>query len=149
MNVQKAIAPVVKTVTVEASVERAFGVFTEGIATWWPLSTHSIGLDDAMSVMFEARIGGRIYEVCADGTEHEWGEVVECDPPNRIVYSWQPGSPAPTEVEIRFTAEGSRTRVDLEHRYWERLGDRAEEARSDYNSGWDIVIARYVGSVSA
>jgi hypothetical protein len=33
-------APVRKTVTVEASVEHAFKVFTDGFDTWWPRSHH-------------------------------------------------------------------------------------------------------------
>jgi uncharacterized protein YndB with AHSA1/START domain len=32
-----------QTVTVEAPPGRAFAVFTEGLASWWPLDTHQIG----------------------------------------------------------------------------------------------------------
>ena len=31
----------------------------------------------------------------------------------------------PTEIEVTFTDEGGKTRVDLEHRGWERLGEHA------------------------
>jgi hypothetical protein len=35
-------------------------VFTEGINTWWPLKTHSIGEDRAESVRIEPRVGGLV-----------------------------------------------------------------------------------------
>lgn len=45
---------------------------------------------------------------------------------------------------MRFVADGNRTRVDLEHRGWERLGERGVETRRGYDGGWDEVFARYV-----
>ena len=39
-----------------------------------------------------------------------------------------------TEVEVQFTPEGSGTRVELEHRYLERLGDTAEGFRDAIHS---------------
>jgi hypothetical protein len=59
--------------------------------------------------------------------------------------AWQPNhdSPAPTEVEITFKAEGGSTVVRLEHRGWERLGPTADEARDSYEQGWPGVLARF------
>ena len=36
------IDPIVRTVTVSASKEDAFRLFTEGISSWWPLASHSV-----------------------------------------------------------------------------------------------------------
>ncbi len=44
---------------------------------------------------------------------------------------------------MRFAADGEGTRVDLEHRGWERLGDIASEAREGYESGWPGVLELY------
>jgi hypothetical protein len=41
------------------------------------------------------------------------------------------------------TNEGDGTRIDLEHRGWERLGDRAAEARPQYDEGWESVLGLY------
>ena len=31
-----------RSLTVETAIERAFDVFTRGVASWWPLETHSM-----------------------------------------------------------------------------------------------------------
>lgn len=63
-----------------------------------------------------------------------------------MVFSWLPGRDASTaqEVELSFTDNGFGTRVELEHRGWEMLGERAAEVREGYNTGWVPVLARYV-----
>ena len=64
-----------------------------------------------------------------------------------MVFSWKaPSWDAPTEVEVRFTAEGDGTRVDLEHRGWERAGAAAENQSTGYGQGWDTVLARYAAA---
>ena len=77
------------------------------------------------------RVGGRIFERTSDGTEHDWGRIVAWEPPHRLVYSWhlRVDRSDATEVEIRFTdLDRTTTRVDIEHRGWERLGARGSSA---------------------
>jgi uncharacterized protein YndB with AHSA1/START domain len=140
-----------RSVTVARTLEDAFRVFTEELANWWPLDTHSIGKDGrpAETAMMEGRVGGRFYERTASSTEH-WGTILVWEPPTRVVISWElvPGRP-PTEVDVRFSAEGDGTRVDLEHRGFERLGERAEEVAAGYGSGWPVVLGRYAEHVNA
>jgi hypothetical protein len=50
---------------------------------------------------------------------------------------------------VRFVAEGDGTRVELEHRGWERYGDDAAETCSSYNSGWDVVLKPFLEAASA
>lgn len=138
-------APLVKEVTVAAPVERAWQVFTREITAWWPVATHSVAPERVSEIVFEARPGGRILERWDDGTECVWGVVDLCDPPRRVRFSWHPNQdrPAATEVEVTFTPAGDGTKVRLEHRAWERLGDEGEESRRDYDGGWDYVLGRY------
>jgi len=75
-----------KTVTVDASPEWAFEVFTQRLADWWPLDTHHIAEKDAVDARFEPFQGGRFCEIAADGSETQWGTVSVWDPPNRFVY---------------------------------------------------------------
>ena len=139
-------APVLKTITVNAPLDHAFAVFTDGFDTWWP-RTHHIGKSPMTRAIIERKKGGRCYTEQADGTECDWGSVLVWDPPNRILLAWQitsnwqfePDLSRSSEVEIRFsaTADG-KTRVDLEHRHFERLGPGGESMRAMVGSdnGW-------------
>ena len=82
------VLPVEKTLALKAAPQRAFAHFTDNIAAWWPLSSHSLSQGFARSVVFEAKVGGRIYEIDAAGREREWGRVQDCEPPHRLVFSW-------------------------------------------------------------
>jgi hypothetical protein len=145
------IAPVRRSVHVRTTPEHAFRTYAERIADWWPVHTHSVGTGTGstpVDVVFEGREGGRIYEVWGDGTRRDWGTVRVWDPPRRLVHSWtvNPANPE-TEIEVTFTPEGDGVRVELEHRGWERYGDRAEEVRGDYHTGWDLVLGAFVDHV--
>jgi hypothetical protein len=54
------IDPVRHTVTVKASLERAFCVFTEEFDSWWPRG-HHIGKSPMKKAIIEGRAGGRCY----------------------------------------------------------------------------------------
>lgn len=137
--------PVRLDVTVAKTPDEAFRLFTEGITEWWPLETHSVFEADAARAVFESRKGGRIYEIHRDGRESDWGSVLVWEPPGRVVFSWQPNPNRSehTEVEVRFHQVEDGTRVELEHRGWERLGDEAEAVRTDYETGWVPVLGAY------
>ena len=77
---------------------------------------------------------------------YDWGRVLAWDPPNVLTLEWsvnQTDDEPPTELEVRFTAEGDGTRVDLEHRGWERLSVNGDERRADYDNGWPGVLDAY------
>jgi uncharacterized protein YndB with AHSA1/START domain len=136
------VEPVRRNVTVGRSVEDAFRLFTEEISTWWPFPSHSIGGGDTVAAVFEPK-SGRLYEVLADGTEHDWADIVVWEPPHRFVLTWHPNPERRTEVEVRFVDAGEGTRVELEHRGWERLGAVAHEARASYVTGWTLILGKY------
>ena len=69
--------------------------------------------------------------------------MLVCEPPHRLVLHWNPATRYPTEVEVRFVADGEATRVELEHRNWARYGEEAREARESYVDGWPGVLACY------
>jgi len=138
--------PILKRVVVRASQERAFRRFTTELATWWPLASHSVGQQDAESVVMEERVGGRIVESIRDGRRSVWGTITAWEPPHRVAFTWHPGREPETaqDVEVRFTADGDRTRVELEHRGFERLGaELGRKARRGYPIGWTHVLGIY------
>jgi len=143
-------APIRRSVTVECSVEHAFATFTERIHEWWPLGTHSIDRYEtgsaAETVVFQGGAGGQVYERTKNGEELKWADVVAYDPPHRFVLAWNPSreqDEPTTEIEVTFTREGGKTRVDLEHRGWEPLGAEAADARQSYSDGWQPVLEQY------
>lgn len=144
----ESIEPVRRSVTVGCNAAEAFRIFTADFDSWWPLATHSVGRTEAELCAFEGREGGKIYEIGRDGVVHPWGVVTVWDPPRRIVFSWYPGRGADTaqEVEISFTDVDGGARVELEHRGWEVLGDKAEKLRGAYEAGWLPVLGRYVAA---
>jgi uncharacterized protein YndB with AHSA1/START domain len=147
MSTQAQIEAIRKSVTVNVPVEQAFEAFTDGIASWWPLATHSYGGEKATAAVFEGRKGGRVYERQEDGTEADWAEVAAWEPPSRFVLDWKISA---SEVEVRFTDEGAGvTRVDLEHRDWERAGEGAEAKRENYDGGWDVVLGQFVSETGS
>jgi uncharacterized protein YndB with AHSA1/START domain len=104
------IAPLRMSFDVACSAGHAFTVWTAGIGTWWPPDHTMTGRAEA--VVLQGGVGGRIYERTADGTEHEWGEVIVWQPPARLAYLWYLGRDRAdaTEVEIRFLARGPKPR---------------------------------------
>lgn len=147
MSTPFVVPPIEKSVLVRCDPARAFAAFTAEIAQWWPMQTHSVAEAQTRSVAIEPRIGGRIYETAADGTESEWGRILAWSPPAGFSMTWHPGRPADrhTIVELSFSSEGEATRVHLIHRGWEALGADAQQARDSYNGGWDTVFVRDFG----
>ncbi len=154
MNQVVTIAPVKKSVTVGASQEVAFETFTAHIGRWWP-KDHGIGKAKLKDVRIEPRTGGRAYEIDEDGAEVKWGTVVLWEPHERLIFTWQITSawqPAPhderavnSEIEVRFVAQGpATTRVELEHRNFERMGGEPGAAmRNAVDSGWPALLGLF------
>jgi len=145
-----AIAPLVKTVTVAVQPARAFELFTEHMTRWWPLPTHSVGGDRATAVTMPTRVGERIVETTAAGQQHTWGTLTRWDPPREVEFTWHPGQAEShaTRVSVRFREVAGGTEVELTHVGW---GVRADgpAARDNYDSGWELVLARFAGLVSS
>ena len=143
MTTTIAIAPVRKSIRVNASQAHAFDVFTTGLGRWWPLE-HGIGKTPRKAVVMETRLGGRWYELAEDGTETKVATIIAWEPPKRLVMSWdinsqwKPDTTVGSEVEVRFIADGENaTRVELEHRKFEQLGaEGGEKVRKDVDGGW-------------
>lgn len=143
--IQPYLEPLRKSVTVARPAAEAFEIFTSGMSSWWPLHAYSISESRAKSCAIEPRVGGEVYEVRDDGERLPWGRVLAWEPPRRFVMTWHPGHDPATaqELEVRFVAEGGATRVELEHRGWQRLGAQAGEMRGAYDGGWEAVLGKH------
>lgn len=152
-------AVVRRTITVGASQQRAFEVFTAGFGTWWPRD-YSIGASPMADFVVEQKVDGRWYEVGVDGAECDTGRVLAYEPPDRLVLAWQiderwrydPDPAHASEVEVRFVAEDAEhTRVELEHRGFDRHGPSAPGVHGgvDAPSGWTAILDLYAEHLEA
>jgi uncharacterized protein YndB with AHSA1/START domain len=138
------------SVDVGCSVDHAFAVWTSGIGTWWP-GDHTVTGEPGLRVVLEGRPGGRIYERTASGAEHDWGEITVWEPPRRLAYSWflRTDRTDATDVTVRFSPlDAGRTRVEIEHAGWERLGARGAAWRERNLGGWTTLFPHFRAAVT-
>lgn len=141
-----AIAPVRKSIRVNASQRRSFDVFTAGLDRWWPREA-KIGNAPVKEIVLEPRLGGRWYERGKDGVDTDVGRILVWEPPRRFVLSWdvsgswKPDRSMSSEVEVRFTAEGpNATLVELEHR---NFTEASAAMRESVDGGWPGMLDRF------
>jgi DNA-binding transcriptional ArsR family regulator/uncharacterized protein YndB with AHSA1/START domain len=153
MSTQAQEASVRTSIVVEAPIQRAFSVFTEGFGSFKPPEHNMLGVEIAETV-FEPREGGYVYDRGVDGSVCRWARVLAYEPPERVVISWdispqwqlEADLEKTSEVEVRFIAEApERTRLELEHRNLERHGEGWEEVRDAVRSegGWPLYLQRF------
>ena len=137
---------VTTAIDVEAPVEHAFRVFTDGIGSWWNPDHHILAAELA-EMVFEPYVGGHIIDRGTDGSECRWGRVLAYDPPHRVCFSWdislswqlETDPEKTSEIEVTFTPDGpGRTRVVLTHRHLDRHGDGWESMRDAVKQGWNL-----------
>jgi len=149
-----ALAPIEHSVDVPLPPEDAFRLFTEDLAAWWPIGTHSVaagrgGRPDAVEV--EPRQGGRIVETLPDGRRAEWARFTDWAPGRRLAMRWYPGRDEgeATDVVVTFTPTGTPagigTRVHVRHSGFECLGARVEMDCARYRAGWAHVLGTCYG----
>jgi uncharacterized protein YndB with AHSA1/START domain len=147
-------APAVRRqIIVDATIEKAFTVFTEQFGDFKPRE-HNLLAAPITETVFEPRVGGHIYDRATDGTECRWARVLAYEPPDRVVFSWdispqwqlETDPDNASEVEVRFIAEGpDRTRVELEHSKIDRHGPGWQAVADGVGDegGWPLYLSRY------
>jgi hypothetical protein len=116
---------VVRSIVVQAPLERAFSAFVEHFDRVKPREHNMLAVDIEETVL-EPRVGGRIFDRGVDGSECQWARVLAFEPPDR-------------------------TRVALEHRNLDRHGPGWEAERDivDSEGGWPLYLQRYTDVVAA
>jgi len=128
--------------------ERVFrSLTTEELTKWW-------GSDELYRVtafMIDPRPGGawRSDGVGSDGTPfHVGGQVLEFDPPRKLVQTWQPSwepDVPPTTVSYSLDPIESGTRVTVRH---SGFSERVASCESHAN-GWERVLDWLAGNFTA
>ena len=151
-----AIAPVQKSVIVKATAQRAFEVFTLQVDRWWP-KAKGIGATPIKQSTIEPFVGGRWFTHHEDGSDIVVGHVKVWQPGQQFVVSWEINSTwkpdsrvaMASEVEVRFVPErDGYTRVELEHRHFERMGAaEGEVMRVGVDGGWPGMLDLFAKEV--
>lgn len=112
-----------KSVVVPVPIERAWAIFTENPIEWWP-DSHVLVKSPREKITFEPFVGGRYYERAQDGTEAQWGVMLEWSPPKRLAMTWRinghwqmiDNDEFASEIEVDFVAlTPESTEVSLAH----------------------------------
>jgi Activator of Hsp90 ATPase homolog 1-like protein len=143
------IEPIRVSFTVACSPEHAFDTWTERATSWWP-PEHTVSHERGARIVFEPRVGGRIFERTESGHEIEWGQIVEWDRPRRLRYLWHIATELhnATDVEIVFLAvSDASTRIEIEHGGWDRLRNFGQHWRKANVGGWDGVLPAYQNEI--
>jgi uncharacterized protein YndB with AHSA1/START domain len=117
---------VIKEIVVRAPLQSVWSALTEveAIRGW-------MGAESEVEV--DLRPGGR-YRLFGGETT---GEFRVIDPPHRLAYSWRQGEwPAAWKdslVEWELRADGSSTRIRLQHSHFPN-----DEERASHDEGWDL-----------
>ena len=154
----QASAVVRKQVVVEATPDTGLQGL-HGAVRRLQAAEHNLLQSPIAETVFEAHVGGHIYDRAVDGSECRWARILAYEPPDRVVFSWDIGpqwqlEPDPanaSEVEVRFVAETpERTRVELEHRNIDRHGPGWQGIVDgvDGEQGWPLYLQRYAALFS-
>jgi uncharacterized protein YndB with AHSA1/START domain len=146
------------SMTAPVSPARAFAIFTEGLANWWP-AEYTWSQEALETIAIEPGEGGHCFERGPYGFRCDWGRVLVWEPPHRLVITWQispkrepqPNPAKASEIEVHFESEGpSRTRLEFEHRHFARHGEGSAEYRTilDSPQGWPYILDRYLNAVA-
>lgn len=125
-----------RTITIQAPRDIVFEYFTDPArwASWWGAGS-----------TIDARPGGPMSIRYPNGVEAA-GEVLECVPPERIVFTfgYASGQPVPvgaSRVTIRLWPSGAATRLELVHEF----ADTA--ARDQHVQGWRFQLSVFANVV--
>jgi uncharacterized protein YndB with AHSA1/START domain len=126
-----------RTILINAPREAVFRYFTDSArwASWWGAGS-----------TIDSHPGGRVYIKYPEGTEVA-GEVVEVQPPARIVftYGYVSGSPIPagsSRVTIALAADRGATRLTLTHEL------ESADVRDQHVQGWRYQLSLFSNVVA-
>jgi uncharacterized protein YndB with AHSA1/START domain len=76
-------------------------------------------------------------------------EVLECEPPNRLVFSWSAEGLADTRVSFRLEPDGAGTRIFFEHSGFDISQAWGEQAFQGAEFGWAKMLKQLTAVVAS
>jgi len=117
----------------------AFHLFTSRINEWWPPDNRHTSDPKSTLHLVES---GRFFERASDGREVDLGRVLVWEASRRIVLDFYvaTGPDHPTQVEVRFDADASGTRVTVTHGPKPESAAQWDDRASRYERAWQRVF---------
>lgn len=75
-------------------------------------------------------------------------EVLECEPPSRLAFSWSAGELVDTRVNFRLEPDGEGTRVHFEHSGFDVSQPRGVQALRGAEFGWAKMLKQLAAVVA-
>ena len=143
--------PIIKTIEVPCSQEKAFNIFLNEMDSWWPkdkFTTSAMAGTPAAEIKVEAKLNGKIIEVSSDGKEYYWGKLLSFKPFDSFQMDFHFAPPGEergdgTIVDLNFIVINEKlTKVELKQTNWQALGSKEKVAaiRGGYDYGWNIIF---------
>ncbi|WP_146792811.1 SRPBCC domain-containing protein [Agrococcus baldri] len=133
-------APIEHELEVAVSRTRAWDAYVHGLEEWWHPGWTAFGSGiDRIEV--EPHPGARIVEHGRDGSDREWGEVLDAVPGHRFSHTFHlthDGDPTIVTVEFDDLPQGG-TRVRFSHGGWNETNQDARGTHAD----WPTLLERY------
>lgn len=131
---------IINSVLLAMDVPQAFTLVTGRISEWWPPERRHTADSNSCIFLLASR---RFYERAIDGREVELGKITLWNEPHLILLDFYIGTGPehPTEVEMRFEADGAKTTVTVIHRPKPESAHLWDERSPHYATSWSIVLA--------
>lgn len=141
-----------KDLTVDLARDEAFAKFLNELDEWWP-KEYTWSQNNLKEIKIDGQINGLCTEIGPFGFRCDWGRVTELKENESVALKWQispqrepvPDPDQASDVKILFSDEGKLTKIQFEHRNFEKHGDDAEEYREmmDGEQGWTYILNAY------
>jgi uncharacterized protein YndB with AHSA1/START domain len=124
---------------IAAPPERVWNALVRETGRWWPRGFYSDAR--ATNMVFEPRLGGRLYEDWGEGRGRTWFTIETFDPPRVLEMAGHLypayGGPSVTLVRLEFVEEGKGTRLKL----MDAVCGRVEEGtKKSLEEGWKALF---------
>ena len=130
------------------TIQRELLVPQQREQVWQTLTTRAALAEWMFPNDFEPRVGHRFtFQVPPNPKANFDGlavhcEVLACDPPNRLVFSWSAGELTGTQVSFRLEADGEGTRLFFEHAGFDVTRPASQQAFRGAEFGWTRMLGQ-------
>jgi uncharacterized protein YndB with AHSA1/START domain len=136
IDVKKFNPAIVYTIYIASTPEKVWQALTS--------AAFSTQYFSGLAVELEQRIGGAFAVRLPDGSLHIGGEVIECDPPHKLIVTWNVNWPAlveklgPTLVTYEIEQAGDAVRLTLTQSHDRPISD---DILSGGRAGWPAILS--------